>query len=412
MTAAHDQRAPARWILPVALLGVALRLSLTLTTVGTDDVRNSALWGGVALDFGLVHAYDHSPWLNHPPLGLAEMAVLRLLAAKLGILFATAFRLAQSVADLVSYTCLLALGRRTGAGEWIAAFYFLSPPAILISGFHGNSDSTMIAWVLVAAALSGRRPTSAGMALAAATGVKIVPLLLAPAFFLAARQRRWRFVAGWSAAMALLFGLPTLLGGPALLRNTLLYRGMGNWWGVVSMLLAVGRGRPWLEPLLAALRRIDPVVIVALVLAIAWWLRRELRAGNDDTRDMTLLLATCGLVFTTLLVAGTGFGVQYLLWPMPFLPLFARPALRTAVTVASSVFLVVVYTRWSGGFPWWFAISTRPGATTDAVVAGGWLVWAALLATSIAGPRWAAQASYPRPPDPEAGGVVAEAPTS
>jgi len=400
-----DGKSPERWVVAVAALGIALRLWLTLTTVGTDDIRNSALWADAALQFGLVHAYDHSVWLNHPPLGLAEMASLRFLAASAGVPFILVFRLAQTLADVVAYACLLRIGRRSGVGAWVAPFYFLSVPAVLMGGFHGNSDSTMVALVLVAAALSTRRPAAAGVALAAATGIKIVPLLLAPAFFLAARGRS-RFAAGWSVVMVLLFGVPTIFGGAALLRNTLLYRGMGDWWGFVSMLIAAARRRSWLDPMLEVIRKVDPGIVVALVLAIACWLWRELRAGADEPRALRLLLAACGMVFVTLLVAGTGFGVQYLLWPMPFLPFFARPSLRVAVSIAASLFLVVVYTRWSGGFPWRFAISTRPGATTDALVAGGWLVWATLLAAGIAGPRWASRARYPPVPAEPAGAAA------
>ncbi len=374
-------------LLAVAVaVGVGARLWLILGSVGTDDVGNWALWAEAGRRFGLVRAWQGAPQFMHPWLALAQAVLLRRLADGSGVPFGDLLRLVQLAADLLAFGCLLALGRRTGVGEWVAPFYLLAPPAVLISGFHGNVDPTMVALVLAAAAWLACRPAAAGAVLAAATGLKVVPLLLAPLFFAAARTRRWRFTAGWAVTMALLFGLPTLLGGVSLLRHILSYRGVGNWWGPVSMLVAGGRGRPWLAPALAWVTTIDPLFIVAAVLGIAAWLWRRLEVDADPSHDLALLLAACGMVLTALIVAGTGFGVQYLLWPVPFLPFFTRAVVRVLVVAATSVFLVVVYTHWAGGFPWWLALSTRPGATTDAMVYGGWGVWATLAAALALAP--------------------------
>ena len=235
----------------------------------------------------------------------------------------------------------------------------------------------MIAFVLLAALLLTRgRYASSGAVLALATGVKVVPLLLLPIFFIASRRSALRnaigFGAAWTAMMALLFGVPAAIGGIAVLRNTFLYKSVGNWWGIISMLHITGatNGERFF-------RAINTIVVLAAVAAIT----------RLFARDRITLLAACGLVFTALLVLGAGFGVQYLLWPLAFLPFFAPRLIRFAVHASAALFLFTVYTHWSGGLPWFFANSDTPDATTTALVVFGWVVWLALAAAAAAGIR-------------------------
>jgi hypothetical protein len=343
-------------------LGLALRFWLTATTFGTSDVIYKTTWAHLAERFGVANAYAHSPFMNDPPLAVAASVLLD----RHAIAFGDLFRFVQTLADLVSLACLALLAKRE-----TALAYFLSPAAIMISGFHCNSDPSMIAFVLLAALLLARgRYASSGAVLALATGVKVVPLLLLPVFLIAARKHAARFGAAWTAMMALLFGVPAAIGGIAVLRNTFLYKSVGNWWGVISMLHFAGATNAE-----RFFRAMNTIVVLAAVAAITL-----LFARNRIT-----LLAACGLVFTALLVLGAGFGVQYLLWPLAFLPFFAPRLIRFAVHASTALFLFTVYTHWSGGLPWFFANSDTPDATTTALVVFGWVVWLALAAAAAAG---------------------------
>ena len=366
----------------LVVAALALRLGLTATTIGTSDVIYKTLWMQVAERYGLFAAYAHAPSMNDPPLAVGASVVLNRISGATGIAFADLFRLVQVAADCLSLACLLAIGRRLGLGNGPGLFYFLAPPAILISGFHHNADPSMIAFVLLAVLLLQReRYAACGVVLAIATGVKVVPLLLFPLFFFAARRHALRFTVGWTAAMAVLYGIPAILGGPAVLRNTFLYRSVGNWWGIASMLHVGGRSDALHELAVkvgGVYRTISPILIVAAVLAIAFIFRR-------GSRGPAQLLAACGAVMTAPLVLGTGFGVQYLLWPVAFLPFLGK--IRTIALAVSSLFLIVVYTHWSGGWPWWFADSDAPGATADWLVMLGWAVWVTLVCVLVAAVR-------------------------
>jgi hypothetical protein len=357
------QRRDALFFAAIAL-GLALRLWLTATTFGTSDVIYKTTWAHLAERFGVAKAYAHSPFMNDPPLAVAASVLLD----RHEIAFGDLFRFVQTLADLVSLACLALLAKRE-----TALAYFLSPAAIMISGFHCNSDPSMIAFVLLAALLHTRgRHASSGAALALATGVKVVPLLLLPIFLIASRRHAPRFGAAWTAMMALLFGVPAAIGGIAVLRNTFLYKSVGNWWGVISMLHFAGATNAE-----HFFRAMNTIVVLAAVAAITLFF----------ARNRITLLAACGLVFTALLVLGAGFGVQYLLWPLAFLPFFAPRIIRFAVHAGAALFLFTVYTHWSRGLPWFFANSDTPDATTSALVVFGWVVWLALAAAAVAGIR-------------------------
>src|ERR1019366_9339248 len=65
------------------------------------------------------------------------------------------------------------------AGPQASAAYAWLPAAILVSGFHGNTDCLHAAFVLVAViAFDRQRYFLAGLLLAAALNVKLIPLLL------------------------------------------------------------------------------------------------------------------------------------------------------------------------------------------------------------------------------------------
>ncbi len=349
------------------ILGIALRLWLTATTLGSSDVIYKITWAHLAERFGTAQAFAHSTYMNDPPLAVAASVVLDRFGARHELAFGDLFRVAQTLADLVSLACLALL-----AGRKTALLYFLSPAAIMISGFHCNADPTMVACLLAALVLCARGwHAGSGAALALATGVKVVPLLLLP-LFLIASPRRARFALAWLAMMLVLFGIPTAIGGSAVLRNTFLYSSVGNWWGVTSMLHFVHASVA--EELYHSA---NSLVVVAAVGAIALLL----------ARNRLSLPASCGLVFLALLVLGAGFGVQYLLWPLAFLPFLMPRAVQFVVQAGVAAFLFTVYTTWSLGFPWWFANSDAPGATTDGLVFFGWVIWLTLAIATLASVR-------------------------
>ncbi|HEX7150669.1 MAG TPA: glycosyltransferase 87 family protein [Thermoanaerobaculia bacterium] len=351
--------------------GIAIRLAILATTFGTTDAALVTAWARFATEHGVAGAYAQHTWVNHPPLSLALMQGLYGISAKH---FADLFRLQQVLADCVSFACLLALGSRR-----VALLYFLSPVAIFISAFHGNSDATMVMFVLLALVLLQReQPFAAGIALGAAIGIKIVPLLLMPlvvaylwkrAATAPSKQALFQFALSFAITAGLMFAIPLSAAGTTLVSNVFGYRGVGTWWGFVSMAI-LGHAARAAELYIAA----NTFVELALVAALAWWFWRRTEASLQQ------LIAMCGVMLGAVIVLGAGFGVQYLIWPVAFLPFALRTREAVALHAVLGVFLAIVYTHWSGGLPWSYANALN---VTTNIVMIGWVAWAALAAACV-----------------------------
>jgi hypothetical protein len=68
-----------------------------------------------------------------------------------------------------------------------------------------------------------------------------------------------------------------------------------------------------------------------------------------------------GACIALFLVLTPGFGIQYLEWILPFSFVFGR-SYAMVIYGSASLFLFSMYTRLSGGFPWYFADMFRPDA--------------------------------------------------
>lgn len=372
-----------RLLLLLALCaGVVLRLYFVLTTIGTSDVVYKTVWARLALEHGVGAAYAHSPFLNEPPLAVwGSMHLLRA-AAALRVEFADLYRLLQVASDVGSALLLWTLRPAADRARFAALLLLLSPAAVFLSGFHCNVDPLMVFLTLLACALAMRgRHSAAALALAVATGVKIVPLLIVPLFCVHARQRWKSFAATYVLVVAAIFVPCVVTGGPSVLRNVFLYRGVGNWWGISSFAVFASShlSASLAAGLLALYRRITVVIVIAAVTLVA---TRLVRSSSHA------LPGAIGAAFCAMIVLGSGFGVQYLAWPLAFLPFTIGRRASVALHALIGGFLFLVYSDWAGGWPWRFANSDAAGATTSTHVYLGWLVWCALLATFV---RWLAR---------------------
>jgi hypothetical protein len=198
----------------------------------------------------------------------------------------------------------------------------------------------MIALLLAAVWLSS------GALLAASSGIKIAPLPLTPFFLInLSWRRRITFIVAWLAVLAAIFVPAVITGGVTVLRNVFGYPGSGYEWGF-SGLGYLTNSRAWAE-LYSRLGRY--VVVVALIaLFIFFWRRR------------TPLPAMIAIALLTMNFFSPAFGVQYLVWPLPFLLFALNRRLAYTLNVALSLFLFATYTIWSREFPWWFADAAAP----------------------------------------------------
>ena len=329
-------RARLFWLL--IALGFGVRLLLIVTSIGTTDVILNLVWADLARKFGIAGAYAHNGLLNHPPLSLAIMHGEDLLARLLGLNYTDVYRFVQVLADALTTFVLYRLG-----GRWPALFFALSPAAAFVSGFHCNTDATMIALTITAAWLvvrPDRRAAVAGLVLGLAVGIKIVPLLLVPFFLLVlARKEIAPFLAAFAATCFVIFVPAAVIGGPDVLRNIFGYSGLVRFWGFLLI---------W--PKYTAIGKFVVIAVIAGIAVVAARVR-------DDGAS---LLAACGAALLGILFVAPGFGVQYLDWPLPFLPFALGRRSAVAMNAMFSILLFVTYTVWNGGWPWWFADIAEP----------------------------------------------------
>ncbi len=347
-----------------ALLSLALKLWLAYTTIGTNDVTAWQRFASTAQQFGGAALYRREALFNHPPFMVHVLLLQIYLTQHTGLPFPFWLRLPAILADLG--TAILVWKTLTPSLEQrgrLAALLLLAlaPPLIMVSGFHGNTDPAMICFVVLAVYLLERRAAviPAGIALAIALSIKIVPVIFIPAivFYLSTRRARLMFcivtAAVWCVgALPYLFQVPQLI-----IRQVFAYGGNYGQWGISRLVvLRAVYADPfttWRELQQGPYATIGRLVIlVSIVAATAWMNRSTLRKPS--------LFVQCGLVAFLFLALSPAFGVQYLAWLMPWIIALGFRATLVLYTI-SSIFLFQVYTFWSGGLPWYFANSPSFG---------------------------------------------------
>ena len=195
---------------------------------------------------------------------------------------------------------------------WIAmAVFACNPISILVTAFHGNTDSLCAMFGLAATALHSRdRFALAGLALAGAVNVKVVGLMWSPAlFFLCPSPKKaLRFVAGFCAGLLPFLG-PLLCVSEAFYRNAIAYNSVVNLWGVNVLSIKLWDAVPALaRRTFAYLEWGRYVIIDSIILGALWARRARLNPFESASASMALFLTLT-----------PGFGVQYLVWVVPIL---------------------------------------------------------------------------------------------
>lgn len=388
-----DERDRTRTFAFWCMTAFVVRVIIVMTTIGTNDVVYNLTWLHLAQRFGIANAYAVTPLLNHPPLSLALMLIEAGVGRTLHVEFSDVFRLVQVAADGLSVFALYRIGKDTSRAEArsVALFFALSPTAAAISAFHCNTDPLMIGLTLGAAALIVREKplvASCGCLLAAAANIKILPFLIVPFFLirLSARQRL-RFLGAFAVTAALLLLPAVAIGGAPVIRNVFGYTGMDQVWGFPELGL-MWRSSPHAVLRVAAqvalaIARSPRMIAVACVLCLSI-LGARFRQGQANR---TLPLALTGTLFLLLLFTGPGFGIQYLDWPIAFLPFALTRRTAVAVNAAISLFAFTCYTVWCEGFPWWFADLRIPHPHLRELTEAALVVWAILGLAGIAAVR-------------------------
>ncbi len=295
--------------------------------------------------------YDVDAAFNHPPFMIHALPALLWMAEKTGLGFSFMIRLPAILADAGSLwivTRLFDQRREEGAIRLGLLLLALSPALILVSGFHGNTDAVVMFFVLLAVWLTEResRGWVAGAAFGAALCVKILPVILLPAFVLyrSSWRRRFEFLVAIATVILTLWAPYVYTNLPGVIHQVFGYKSIYGDWGMAWMVYRLfPHASPSLHDAFAAW---GAYVLIGVIAAGAVIVNR--RAEKPS------LYAQCGASLFLFLAAANGFGVQYLAWLAPWIVgvMFLPVAF---FTVASGVFLLLTYNYWSGGMPWFLA---------------------------------------------------------
>jgi len=375
----------------VGVAGLLFRIVVARWSHGSNDIN---IWTHFAelieTHHGLGWLYDNQVDFNHPPLIALLLTGLHKLAHARGWRFDFLFKLPQIAADTVAAVLVYRTWRVRGdvAASGAFALFCWNPASFLVSAHHGNTDPTVAMLSLLAAFLiDRRRPFAGGLALAAAINVKLIPVLLIPVLLasLATRREVLRFI-GALALGTLPFVPYVLFHWKGFRPHVLAYKSYPGPWGITSLLDFLGQSKNFYE--LArdltqfwVKRGSTVVLLVPLALAVVNWRRERFWSACE----------LGAIVYLAFLVLTPGFGVQYVVYPIPLL--FAAD-LRRAVACAASTglfILIAYYATWTSTKPYFS--NFYPGFPVASKVFGhlAWLILAftavRMLARPGAGPR-------------------------
>jgi len=222
-----------------------------------------------------------------------------------------AVKIAPIAADVVVVWLVSRLARSDG--ERRALQYALNPVSLFVAALHGQVEPVALALGLGGMLLAGRgRWFGGGLLLGAAVAAKSWPALLVLAALPLADLRRdfqliVRLLAGTVVTVlaVLVSGVILLDSRPSELVHVISYTSYVGTWGWAALLIL--NGVPRIVGYNSRVGRLGAVLTAAAAVAVVVLLRR---------RDMQ---ARGLAVLSTFLIVTAGFGVQYLLWPVPLL---------------------------------------------------------------------------------------------
>ena len=328
-----------------AALAFAAKLMLAFSTIGTNDATAYRAYAIAAWRHGGIWLFENVRAYNHPPFMVHFLDAIAWAWARTGVPLEVWFRVLGSIADVGS---LFFVTRLTDAGRIRMTITAIAPASILVTGFHCNTDPIMIFLILASIYVLEKREDqdASAMLLGVASGIKLVPLFLLPAILSSLRHGRIRYLSVVAVTWSVL-SMPYLVQIPIFVaRNTFGWRSISGTWGfsLAGLLTDILTG----SRLYAFSIRISSVAMLVALLALPFWFRR----ANVPLFDR------CGITLLAFLFLAPGFGVQYLLWLVPFT---ATVAIRMtlALHAACGLFLAGFYTYFCGGFPWYYADASR-----------------------------------------------------
>ena len=341
-------RAPLGWPLILLLAALARLVPAVWLPVGAgydiDSFRmvTDALLGGQEVYTAVLGRHPYLPFQMY------IMGAMARLAAATGLPYVAAIKLPALLADVALTGLIYRAVAGTRGRSWaayLALLYALNPVSLLVTAYHGQFESvTLLLLALVWYLWERQRRGGAAGAFGFAILNKTWPVVLFPVFFI--RLRDWRERSLFSLVA---LGIPVLFvagylvafdADPApMLQRALTHRGVAGYWGPGAVLSPAAAVWPalqaWVDGLVAARNGL----LLAAALAALWWTRRQ--------PALDALLTTLLAVFAVTV----GFGIQWLVWLVPF-ALLAGEDRRLRVYSVAAAFMLAVHLYGLHMYPW------------------------------------------------------------
>lgn len=256
---------------------------------------------------------------RHPylPFQMYILGGMAWLSQATGLPYIVAVKLPSILADvaivaLIHRTFILS-GRRPVTAAYFGLLYALNPVALLVVSYHGQFESVTLLLLVASWMLwhFGRRKHGSATALGFAVLNKTWPVIFLPVILMRLRTWRARLLYGLIAlgipvAFAALYLLVFRADPAPMLRRALTHRGVSGFWGPGALLAPIGMRVPAIQAIYDGLNVAHSALLAGGVLLALWWTAKQ--------RALDALLT----VILTLFAVTVGFGIQWLLWPIPF----------------------------------------------------------------------------------------------
>jgi Gpi18-like mannosyltransferase len=305
-------------------IGAVLRFYCVIFTNGTSDMEDWEDHATQVRNRGLIGYYHANEYANHPPFMSEAGALILRTSTATHIPFQILFRTAFARFDGANAYLLFLLLPENRWRLFATACYWLSPAAVLISSYHGNTDTAVAFFLLLSIWLATKKQTPAsGAAFGAGLWIKLPGILSLPALLTFFRSWRLRgLFVSTAAGAALLTYLPAfILDYKIVWTNVFGYRGLilqtasgvPLWGPSVLFFSTVAPIQSWPDKYLrAALFILEQSWYMAIAaMFILSWLRRHRNSSAE-------VCATIAMAYVALLGFSDYWAFQYFAWSLPF----------------------------------------------------------------------------------------------
>jgi Gpi18-like mannosyltransferase len=337
-------------------LGAMLRAYCVIFTIGTGDLDDWQDHAQQVHDHGLIGYYHGNSFANHPPFMSEAGAFILWLANRSHVPFRILFRAPFALVDAANALLLFWLLPETRWRGLATACYWLSPAAILISAYHGNTDTAVPFLLLVSIWLAAKqRIAISGAVFGTTLWIKLPGMLALPALlpmFRGSRTRVLFLIAATITALAT-YIVPLIQDWQIVVTNVFGYRGLilqtaggTPLWGPSVLLFSTfvpiqSWPDSFLRPALYLVGHSWELAIGAIL--ILAWLRK-------DRHSAAQICATIGMFYAVLFGMSDNWAFQYFAWGLPFW-FFLRWWFAVPAVTLTSLYLYALHSFFCGN-PW------------------------------------------------------------